>query len=64
MWQKGLINHFIFAISTVWPAMVICRRAGIKHYWAFALFVPVFGMVVYAGALAFQPWPTLKKGQR
>lgn len=53
---KAILYHILFVASVLWPAIVICRRAGIKPLWALSLCVPVFGMVIYACALAFQPW--------
>lgn len=55
--HSSYINHFIFAVSAIWPAIVICRRAGINPLWAITLFVPIFGVVIFSCALAFQPWP-------
>ncbi|HEY1096468.1 MAG TPA: hypothetical protein VGF14_04440 [Alphaproteobacteria bacterium] len=57
MWKNGLLYHVIFALAVVWPAIVICRRAGVKPLWAATLFVPIFGVVIFSCALAFQPWP-------
>lgn len=56
MWKNGLLYHVVFALSVLWPAIIICRRAGINPLWAVTLFVPIFGVVIFSCALAFQPW--------
>lgn len=57
MWKNGLLYHGLFALSVLWPAILICRRAGLNPLWALTLLIPIFGVVCFAGALAFQRWP-------
>ena len=54
--NKALLYHAVFTLSILWPAIVICRRAGVRPIWALTLIVPVFGMVMFSTALAFLPW--------
>ena len=56
-WEKMAVYHAVFLLLTLWPAYRICRRAGINPVWVIALCVPVFGMVIFSCALAFQRWP-------
>lgn len=57
MWKDGLIHHAVFVLGAFWPAMLICRRAGLNPLWALSLCVPIFGLVCFTGVLAFQRWP-------
>jgi hypothetical protein len=57
MWKNGLIHHAIFVAGTLWPAVIICRRAGIHPLWVLSLCVPIFGLVCFTSVLAFQKWP-------
>jgi hypothetical protein len=56
MTHQALVYQVVFILSVLWPAYVICRRAGVHPAWAATVCVPLFGVVVFSCALAFQKW--------
>jgi len=55
-WDKQLFYHAVFLLLVIWPAIVICRRAGIKPAWVAVLGVPLFGVVLFACVMGFKAW--------
>ena len=60
-----LTNYYLFAALTLWPVGKIFKRTGHSQAYAFALLVPLLGMLVVTATLAFTPWPNFpKKGPK
>ena len=48
----------------LYPAIRICRRAGLRWPIAFAVFVPLVGPLILLALLAFMTWPSDPYGKR
>lgn len=57
--QKVLTYHVIFVVTVLWPAVRVCRRAGLSPFWPVLLCVPLFGLVLFSCALGFCRWPVV-----
>ena len=47
-----------------YPALRICRRAGLRWPLALAVFVPLVGPLLLLALLAFMIWPNDPHGKR
>ena len=47
-----------------YPALRICRRAGLRRPLALAVFVPLVGPLLLLALLAFMVWPNDTYGKR
>ena len=48
----------------LYPAIRICRRAGLRWPLAFVVFVPLVGPLILLALLAFMIWPNDRYGKR
>lgn len=57
--QNPAFTMTLFNALIVWPLWRIFRRAGLKPYWALAVFVPLVGLALVVGVLGHSRWPLL-----
>lgn len=58
-WQGALLVHAFLTLAALWPARRLLQRAGLPVAFMGWLALPLLGWAVFAGLLAFKPWPNL-----
>jgi len=54
--QEIITETIIWAVLLFYPAWRIYGRAGVNQNFCFTLFIPIAGVLICAGILAYSTW--------
>jgi hypothetical protein len=57
--KQPLWQQYISVALMLYPAIRLCRRAGLSPLFALLLLIPYAGLLLAAAAIAFRPWPNV-----
>ena len=54
-----MVLPVVSCLLMLWPAMRICRRAGLSRWWGLLVLLPYFGILAVMIPLGHLNWPNL-----